>query len=83
MIVTSHLLAYLALFPLIIPFRLFCLIFREKHDINDLNVKLAEYIESNGWYRIKVKEQEKLIIKMKGKQLFSYDLAINHRVINH
>jgi len=40
---------------------------REKHDINDLNVKLAEYIESNGWYRIKVKEQEKLIIKMKGE----------------
>jgi len=40
---------------------------REKHDINDLNVKLAEYIEQNGWYRIKVKEQEKLIIKMKGE----------------
>jgi len=40
---------------------------REKHDINDLNVKLAEYIESNGWYRIKVKEQEKLILKMKGE----------------
>jgi len=38
---------------------------REKHDINDLNVKLAEYIEQNGWYRIKVKEQEKLILKMK------------------
>ena len=43
-----------------------------------MNVKLAEYIESNGWYRIKVKEQEKLIIKMKGKQLFSYDLVIRN-----
>ena len=40
---------------------------REKNDIHDLNVKLAEYIESNGWYRIKVKEQEKLILKMKGE----------------
>jgi hypothetical protein len=40
---------------------------REKRDINNLNVKLAEYIESNGYYRIKVKEQEKLIIKMKGE----------------
>jgi hypothetical protein len=64
---------------------------REKHDINDLNIKLAEYIEQNGYYRIKVKEQEKLIIKIKGefesiearlRQIYDAELANLRGVID-
>ena len=40
---------------------------REKTDINGLNIKLAEYIHSNGSYRVKVQELEKLIMEMKVK----------------
>jgi chromosome segregation ATPase len=40
---------------------------REQRDLQDLNVKLADYISSVGFYKAKVKEQEKIIATFKGK----------------
>jgi len=40
---------------------------REKTDISALNVKLADYIHSNGMYRVRVQELEKVILGFKEK----------------